>query len=86
MGYIMKAQQSPFAPVYFISFILLGTMVILNLFIGVILNGFDEVKKEIEVELGHHKKKQVAKNELVQISEQLELLRKRLDLLIEKKR
>jgi voltage-gated sodium channel len=83
---IMKAQQSPFAPVYFISFILLGTMVILNLFIGVILNGFDEVKKEIELEIDQHKKKQVAKNELAQISEQLEVLRKRLDVLIEGKK
>lgn len=33
---------------YFISFILLGTMIVLNLFIGVITSGFDEVKREIE--------------------------------------
>ena len=37
----------PFATIYFISFILLGTMIILNLFIGVITSGFDEVKKEV---------------------------------------
>jgi voltage-gated sodium channel len=36
------------AAAYFIAFILLGTMIILNLFIGVIMNGFDEVKKEVE--------------------------------------
>jgi voltage-gated sodium channel len=35
------------APVYFISFILIGTMVILNLFIGVIMNGMAEAEKEV---------------------------------------
>lgn len=35
------------APLYFISFILMGTMVILNLFIGVIMNGMEEAGKEL---------------------------------------
>lgn len=34
------------APFYFISFILIGTMVILNLFIGVIMNGMDEAHQD----------------------------------------
>ncbi|HVJ21647.1 MAG TPA: ion transporter [Polyangiaceae bacterium] len=34
------------APFYFISFILIGTMVILNLFIGVIMNGMEEAQEE----------------------------------------
>ena len=34
------------APLYFISFILIGTMVILNLFIGVIMNGMEEAHDE----------------------------------------
>lgn len=34
------------APIYFISFILVGTMVILNLFIGVIMNGMEEAEVE----------------------------------------
>jgi voltage-gated sodium channel len=34
------------APIYFISFILVGTMVILNLFIGVIMNGMEEAETE----------------------------------------
>jgi voltage-gated sodium channel len=33
---------------YFVSFVLLGTMIILNLFIGVIMNGMDEAQKEAE--------------------------------------
>ncbi len=32
---------------YFLSFILLGTMIILNLFIGVIVNGMDEARQEM---------------------------------------
>jgi voltage-gated sodium channel len=35
------------APFYFISFILIGTMVILNLFIGVIMNGMEEAGREL---------------------------------------
>jgi voltage-gated sodium channel len=48
---VMRAQQPGWYVIpYFISFILLGTMIILNLFIGVIMNGFDEVKKDLEQE------------------------------------
>jgi voltage-gated sodium channel len=39
-----------FAPVYFVSFILVGTMVVLNLFVGVIMNGMEEAQKEHELE------------------------------------
>lgn len=35
---------------YFVSFVLLGTMIFLNLFIGVILNGMDEAQAEQEEE------------------------------------
>ncbi len=34
------------ALVYFVSFVLIGTMIILNLFIGVIMNSMDEVRNE----------------------------------------
>lgn len=49
---IMHAQfgayPSRLLPVgYFLSFILLGTMIILNLFIGVIVNGMDEARQEM---------------------------------------
>jgi voltage-gated sodium channel len=37
-----------FAPLYFISFILIGTMIILNLFIGVIMNGMAEAQDEAD--------------------------------------
>ena len=32
---------------YFVSFVLLGTMIMLNLVIGVIINGMDEAQKEL---------------------------------------
>ena len=35
---------------FFISFVLLGTMIFLNLFVGVILNGMDEAQAEQEDE------------------------------------
>lgn len=37
-----------FGALFFVSFMLLGAMVILNLFIGVIMSGMDEAKKETE--------------------------------------
>lgn len=37
------------APVFFVSFILIGTMIMLNLFIGVIINGMEETNKEEEI-------------------------------------
>lgn len=84
---IMHAQNQPLiAPLYFISFILLGTMVVLNLFIGVILNGFEEVKKEIERELDGRNKKGTIKNELIEISDQLETLKHKLDAIITTKK
>jgi voltage-gated sodium channel len=33
-------------PIYFISFVLMGTMIVLNLFIGVIISGMDEATEE----------------------------------------
>jgi voltage-gated sodium channel len=47
---IYRAAQSGApvaAPVYFISFILLGTMIMLNLFIGIIMNSMSEMHAEI---------------------------------------
>jgi len=49
---IMRAQfaaQSTLATVaYFVTFILLGTMTVLNLLIGVIVSGMDEARREME--------------------------------------
>ncbi len=36
------------AAVFFVSFVLIGTMIMLNLFIGVIMSGMDEAQGEAE--------------------------------------
>lgn len=46
MTIIPKAQPL-LGAAYFVSFVLIGTMVMLNLVIGVIINGMDEAQKEI---------------------------------------
>lgn len=84
---IMRAQQNMlFAPLYFIAFILLGTMIVLNLFIGVIMNGFEEVHRDLDKELLRKNPKSSKNDQLKHISLQLEALRTKIDLLIEKKR
>jgi voltage-gated sodium channel len=48
---VMRAQENRVvAAAYFISFILTGTMIILNLFIGVIMEGFASAKAQFEAE------------------------------------
>jgi voltage-gated sodium channel len=39
-----------FGAVFFCSFVLIGTMIVLNLFVGVIMNGMDEAQKEHQLE------------------------------------
>jgi len=39
-------ELSPFAWIYFVSFVVLGTFVVINLFIAVVLNNLDEAKQE----------------------------------------
>jgi len=45
-----------FSPIFFGSFVLLGTMVMLNLFIGIIMTGMDEARKEEEEKLEREKR------------------------------
>jgi len=47
-GYTFIPKAMPLVgAAYFVSFVLVGTMVMLNLVIGVIINGMDEAQKEI---------------------------------------
>ena len=47
MSYCTQPQAHYFiAPVYFVTFILIGTMVVMNLFIGVIINSMEESQAE----------------------------------------
>ncbi len=46
-----NSEAAPFEAVfYFVSFVLLGTMIVMNLFIGVIMNSMEQVKAEREKE------------------------------------
>lgn len=42
--------QPAAAVIYFVSFVMVGTMIVLNLFIGVIMNSMDEVQREQKLE------------------------------------
>lgn len=81
---IFREQPQTFATAfYFVAYILTGTMIILNLFIGVIINGFDEMRTRLEFEKRARRKASKASSldaELRQITKQLEDLRKQIAL------
>ncbi len=67
---------------YFVSFILVGTMVVLNLFVGVIMNGMDEARREIDDaarkargELGFEDEMLALQSDLSRVQERLAQLR-----------
>jgi voltage-gated sodium channel len=63
------------APAYFVSFILLGTMIMLNLFIGVIMNGMTEAHAE------QTNARQAAEGETPQLVTALDAIKRDLDAL-----
>lgn len=73
------------APIYFLSFILLGTMIMLNLFIGVIINGMEETNKEEEIKelakIRHEMKGLSLEEEINLISEDINKINDSLKLL-----
>ena len=47
----IKSNSSPFgAAIFFVSFVITGAMIVLNLFVGVMLTGMEDAKKEQELE------------------------------------
>jgi len=64
-------EAHPFAaPVFFVTFILFGTMIVLNLFIGVIMNGMQEAA--LETERAEERKRQLASgSELTSVEHEL---------------
>ena len=61
---------------YFVSFVMFGTMIMLNLFIGVILNSMDEVREERERE---HLQEQLASGEGLQLVDEVTAIQHRID-------
>ena len=63
------------AAVFFVSFVLIGTMIVLNLFIGVIMNSMDEANAEAELEANIKKKE----DDNVSTSDDIQLIMNELD-------
>lgn len=76
------ATQSRAMPVtagaYFVSFVLLGTMIMLNLFIGVIINGMNETQREAEA---RERRKHQAQLGRVTLGDEIRLIEHELDAL-----
>ena len=70
------------AVLYFVSFVLVGTMIVLNLFIGVIMNAMDEVRAEQAIEDRHARKQaglQHLEDEVAEMHGQLDGIKSQLD-------
>jgi len=66
------------AALYFVSFVLIGTMIVLNLFIGVIMNSMQEARFDVEREdayYRHTKEQMSATEELQDLLEKVESLK-----------
>ena len=72
------------AAIFFISFVLIGTMIVLNLFIGVIMNSMDEVRNEQDLEqrlARQAKGESLLEDDIKDIHTQLDTIRHQLDLI-----
>jgi len=81
-GCISPEPHGVAAVLYFVSFVLVGTMIVLNLFIGVIMNAMDEVRAEHELEERHARKKAGTEHwedEIAELHTQLDSIKKQLD-------
>jgi voltage-gated sodium channel len=72
-------QGSSWAWIYFVSFVVLGTFVVVNLFIAVVLNNLDEAKAERLEALREVPSVENVLKELEQTQQALASLKKQLD-------
>lgn len=72
-------EWHPYAWIYFVSFVVLGTFVVINLFIAVVLNNLDDAKQERLRELAAPVAREELLNELRQTQETLRRLHDRLE-------
>lgn len=68
------------SPLYFVSFIMLGTMIILNLFVGVIVNGMEEAQDEFQAEQRERHRKKLGQ---ITVGDELGLIQAQLDQVME---
>lgn len=72
-------EMNPWSWIYFISFVVIGTFVVVNLFIAVVLNNLEEAKQERLDELNAPATKKEIIRELRQTQEALQRLQKAID-------
>ena len=84
MDQCVASDASPVGgAIFFVSFVLFGTMIFLNLFIGVILNGMDEAQREAaeEEQLAKAAKEGAPRHlddELLALTQQLDLIKEQI--------
>ena len=64
--------------VYFVSFVMLGTMIVMNLFIGVIINSMDEAQAEREAE---ERRKHIERDGEISVGDEIRLVEEELETL-----
>ena len=67
---------APVTVAYFVSFILLGTMIVLNLLIGVIVSGMEEARQDMEDET---RKRHVEATGAASVGDDVVALRRQVD-------
>tara|TARA_Y100000814_G_C12276652_1_gene383613 strand:- start:463 stop:978 length:516 start_codon:yes stop_codon:yes gene_type:complete len=78
---ITSTAHPVLASVFFVSFILTGAMIVLNLFVGVMLTGMDDARKETELAEAAKRKASEdtdIKQELIQMEKQLQEMSQKL--------
>ncbi len=74
-----KSQAYPIvSPIYFVTFVLMGTMVIMNLFIGVIMTGMEQAHDEVERAKQEARMKRHMADEGMSLEDELASLRERM--------
>ena len=71
-------ELAPAAWIYFVSFVVFGTFVIINLFIAIVINNLDEAKAEKLKELRQPLGREAIINELKEVEERLSRLQEQL--------
>lgn len=88
-GCISPMPQPGLSVTYFVSFVMIGTMVVLNLFIGVIMNSMDEAKSDAYDEafaLRDHAKDLSKAEEFEELLTKVDEMRKQIDVLAYKEK
>jgi voltage-gated sodium channel len=71
--------------IYFVSFVMIATMILLNLFVGVIINSMDEAMKDAkDAELIQLRGKNTLQEEIAELSRQMEALHNQMERILRK--